>query len=186
MFHCSVINVLRCLSDSFCILSCCFCFVKNFFNFFSKKFFSSFSPQATLIFFHDVLSLSRTFFIFFWLFSQVLPDDVPDALSDTTLTEYHLFSVLSTPNFVVFRKLFFDSVIVLRLVRRSLVIITSLFSFVNNFCDFFIYFAFCVFYDYFGAFLWLFLPYGMLICNSPKRTDSYAIPKAGRSSSTKC
>ena len=65
MFHCSVINVLRCLSDSFCILSCCFCFVKNFFNFFSKKFFSSFSPQATLIFYHAVLSLSRTFFIFF-------------------------------------------------------------------------------------------------------------------------
>ena len=55
------------VSDSFDILSCCFDFVKNFFNFFFKKFFRSFSTlsQATLISYHKFFSMSTTFLSFF-------------------------------------------------------------------------------------------------------------------------
>ena len=66
MFHCSVINVLRCLSDSFCILSCCFCFVKNFFNFFFEEVFQFFFAASN----SDILSCCfefvKNFFHLFW------------------------------------------------------------------------------------------------------------------------
>ena len=54
------------VSDSFDILSCCFLFVKNFFNFFKFVFFLTFSvSEATLIFYHCCSQMSRTFFNFF-------------------------------------------------------------------------------------------------------------------------
>ena len=80
VFHCSVINVrlpnkcktdlwvsLTCaVSDSFDILSCCFLFVKNFFNFFQVCHFSTFF-QKQLWYLITVISQCQALFKSFFI-----------------------------------------------------------------------------------------------------------------------
>ncbi len=143
--------------DSLYILSCCSVFVKNFFQLFEVFFFnrfcvSLFSYQGSLllsfstacIFYHAVLSLSRTFFNFLKFFSSigfVLSCSNSDILSHPLLLSfstacifYHAVLSLSR-TFFNFLKFFSSIGFVLSCSNSD--ILSHLLLFVNNFFNLF-------------------------------------------------